>query len=86
MKFSVFKARALCKSEKCWLHFKNNSSIDPSQAKVRLLSVRGVGLRDECWLTSSSFHLEVQLSAAIWVIFEEANYRASTELHRSQVI
>nr|CAD39359.2 OSJNBa0059H15.10 [Oryza sativa Japonica Group] len=32
--------QALCKSEKCWLYLKDNSSTDPSHAKVRLLTVR----------------------------------------------
>jgi hypothetical protein len=70
MKFSVFKVRALCKSEKCWLFFKDNSSKVLSQAKVRLPTVRGVGLRDEFWFTSSAFHLKVQPSAAIWLVIK----------------
>ncbi len=73
MKFSVFKVRALCKSEEGWLFFKDSSSIVPSQAKCMTTPVRGVGRRDEFWLTSSLFQLKVQPSAAIRVVVEGAN-------------
>nr|AAP54047.1 retrotransposon protein, putative, Ty3-gypsy subclass [Oryza sativa Japonica Group] len=64
------QARAIRKFEKCRFFFKNNSSKVLSQAKVRLPTVRRVGLRDDFWLTSSAFHLNVQPSVAIWLVIK----------------
>ena len=67
---SVFKVRASVNPRNVGHFFEDNSSKVLSQAKVRLPTVRGVGLRDEFWFTSSAFHLNVQPSAAIWLVIK----------------